>query len=561
MHVQGRRRWTWLASVGALVAGVALIAAGCGGGGSSSKSSGGTGASGGNKTAQTGRTFASFRMTWDAPDYFDPALSYTVAGWQIMWNVYLGLMGYKHVSGPEGSTLVPYLAQDMPKVSSDGKTYTFTLRPNLKYSNGKPVKASDFRYSVERDYKVNSPGVGFFSSIQGADAFGKNPKSGHITGIVTDDAKRTITIKLVHPEGDMLNILATEFTAFVPTGTPLSDQSTKGLPATGPYMITSYKPNRGFALARNPNFTAIPNVPKGNPDKVTATIIVDPAAALQSVLGGKSDYDMIIIPTDRLQEVESKYKDQLELYTPANTYYMALNNRLPPFNKLEVRQAVNYAIDRNAMVQLLGGLAKPTENILPPTYPSYKKIDTYQHDMAKAQQLVDKSGTKGQSITIYGHTTAPSAQIVTYVAGVLTKLGYKVKQKILSHGVYFTTIGNQATKAQIMYANWYQDYPNPIDWLDVLFNGNRITQTHNNNYSNSDFSDVNAMIEKLKQEPLNDQTNAQWAKVDNLLIAKYATAAPYLNRVATDFFSKKIDLSCYQNHVLNQFDFSTICMK
>jgi ABC-type oligopeptide transport system substrate-binding subunit len=144
---------------------------------------------------------------------------------------------------------------------------------------------------------------------------------------------------------------------------------------------------------------------------------------------------------------------------------------------------------------------------------------------------------------------------------VLTKLGYKVKQKILSHGVYFTTIGNQATKAQIMYANWYQDYPNPIDWLDVLFNGNRITPTHNNNYSNADFPEVNSMIEKLKQEPLNDQTNAQWAKVDNLLIAKHAAAAPYLNRVATDFFSKQVDLGCYINHVLNQFDFSTICMK
>src|SRR5918912_312512 len=169
-------------------------------------------------------------MTWDAPDYFDPALSYTVAGWQIMWNVYLGLMGYKHVAGPEGSTLVPYLAQDMPKVSSDGKTYTFTLRPNLKYS-------------IERDYKVNSPGVGFFSAIQGADAFSKNPKSGHISGIVTDDAKRTITIKLVHPEGDMLNILATEFAAFVPSTTPATDQSTKGIPATGPYEITAYKPN------------------------------------------------------------------------------------------------------------------------------------------------------------------------------------------------------------------------------------------------------------------------------------------------------------------------------
>jgi len=326
-------------------------------------------------------------------------------------------------------------------------------------------------------------------------------------------------------------------------------------------MITSYKPNRGFTVVRNPQFKALPDVPKGNPDKLVANIITDPAAALTSILTGKSDYDMIILPTDRLNEVETKYKDQLELYTPANTYYIAMNNRVAPFNNIKVRKAVNFAIDRNAMVQLFGGLGKPTENIMPPTYPSYKKIDVYPHDLAKAKQLVNQSGTKGQTITVWGHNTAPSQPVMNYVASVLNKLGYKTKLKILDHGVYFTTIGNQANKPQIMYANWYQDYPHPSDWLDVLFNGKRITKTHNNNYSNSDFPDTNALIDKLNQEPLNASTNAQWAKVDNLLIAKYATAAPYLNRVGTDFFSPQIDLGCYVNHVLNQFDFAVICKK
>ncbi len=557
--VEVRRKWTWLASVGALVAGVSLIAAGCGGGGNNS--AGGTTSSSSSTPSSSGKSFPVFNVTWDAPDYFDPALSYTVAGWQIMWNVYLGLMGYKHVAGPDGATLVPYLAQDMPDVSSDGKTYKFTLRSNLKYSDGTPVKASDFKYSIERDYKVNSPGVGFFSVIQGADAFAANPKSGHIGGIVTDDQARTITIKLTQPRSDFLNILATEFAAFVPSGTPASDQSTKGIPSTGPYMISSYKPNRSFNLVRNPQFKGIPNVPRGNPDKVAGKIITDLSAALQSVLGGKSDYDMLTLPTDRLNEVETKYKNQLELYTPANTFYIAMNNRVAPFNNIKVRKAVNYAIDRKAMVQLFGGLAKPTENLLPPTYPQYKKISAYPHDFAKAQQLVNQSGTKGQTITVWGHNTAPSQPVMNYVASVLTKLGYKTKLKILDHGVYFTTIGNQSNKPQIMYANWYQDYPHPSDWLDVLFNGKRITKTHNNNYSNADFPDTNRLIDKLNQQPLNAKTNAEWAKVDNLLVVKYATAAPYVNRVGTDFFGSQIDLGCYVNHVLNQFDFSIICKK
>ena len=86
-----------------------------------------------------------------------------------MWNVYLPLLGYKHVNGPDGATLVPYLAQALPTVSSDGKTYTLTLREGLKYSDGTPVKASDFPATIERDFKIDSPGVGFFSNIVGAD--------------------------------------------------------------------------------------------------------------------------------------------------------------------------------------------------------------------------------------------------------------------------------------------------------------------------------------------------------------------------------------------------------
>src|SRR5207244_11327118 len=102
----------------------------------------------------------------------------------------------------DGATIVPYLAQDLPKVSADGKTYTLILRKGLKYSDGTPVKASDFKATIERDYKIDSPGVGFFGNIVGADTFSKNPKSGHISGITANDSTGKITIHLVQPQGD-----------------------------------------------------------------------------------------------------------------------------------------------------------------------------------------------------------------------------------------------------------------------------------------------------------------------------------------------------------------------
>jgi peptide/nickel transport system substrate-binding protein len=298
--VTKRSRLTRFVGVLALLTALAFLA-GCGGGGNKSSS-------GSNAGKNSGKTYPVLRVVWDAPDYMDPQLYYTVAAYQIDNYVWSGLLGYKHAAGPEGAQLVPYLAESMPTISADGKDLKFKLRANLKYSNGQPVKASDFRYSIERAYKVDSPGVGFFSAITGADKFGQT-KKGHISGIITNDSARTIELKLDHAEGDILYILALEFAHVVPSGTPASDQSTHPIPATGPYMIQSFAPNRGFTLVRNPNFNnQIPTEPTGNPDKVIGKIITDPVAAYQQVISGKSDYDFQIVPNDRLPEAQSKDK-------------------------------------------------------------------------------------------------------------------------------------------------------------------------------------------------------------------------------------------------------------
>jgi len=553
---------TRIVGVLALISALAFLA-GCGGGGNKSSSGNNAGSS---SNSSSGKTYPLLRVVWDAPDYMDPQLYYTVAAYQIDNYVWSGLLGYKHVAGPEGAQLVPYLAQSMPKISADGKDLKFTLRPNLHYSNGKPVKASDFKYSIERAFKMDSPGVGFFSSIAGVSGANgyATTKKGHISGISTNDANRTIEIKLDHPEGDILYILALEFAHVVPTGTPASDQSTHPIPATGPYMIQSYQPNRGFTLVRNPHFNnQIPTEPTGNPDKVVGTIITDPVAAYQRVVSGKTDYDFQTVPNDRLPEAQSKYKDQLRIYTNANTYYYALNNALPPFNNINARKAVQMAVDPQAIISgVYGGLGRATQNFLPPGYPQYKKINAWHFDLAKAKQLVQQSGTAGQKVDVYGPNEDPSKSSTEYLAGQLAKIGYKPKLHLLSHSVYFQTIGNQATKAQAMFTDWFQDYPHPLDWFDTLLNGNRITKVHNNNVGNVNVPSVNQEIDALKKiTTLTPEVNNRWAKVDSDLMAKYATTVPYMNRSQTDFFGPNIDMSCYTFSVVLYWDWGLSCMK
>jgi peptide/nickel transport system substrate-binding protein len=552
-----RSKWT-VAAIVVLTAALALVASASGGRSNATTS--------GAAKAGNSKTFANFRIAYDTGiDFLDPALSYTVQGWSIMWNVYLPLLGYRHVNGPAGATLVPYLAKSMPVVSNGGKTYTLTLRSGLEYSDGTPIKASDFKKTIERDFLVDSPGVGFFGNIVGAAKFGST-KKGSISGISTDDVTGKITIHLTAPEGDFEYILATTFAAPVPPNTPDKDQSTTPAPSSGPYMIQSYTPNKQVIVVRNPDFKASMfggNVPAGNPDKMTIDIIGDPGVALNRTLNGQDDYDFQQPPTDRLTEIQSKYPNQIKVYTPANTFYFFMNNRVAPFNNVKVRQAVNYAINRKAMVRIQGGLASPTENILPPTYPSYKKLNLYPYNLAKAKAMIKAAGAVGTKVTVWtdDNETRRAPEMGQYMTSVLNSIGLKASLKKINASVYWTTVGNQATKAQIGFADWFQDYPHPLDWFDVLLNGDRITQTHNNNYANFNDPSVNKEIAALKRAPeMTPSVVRRWTALEKKIMQE-APWAPYLNVQYIDTFNSDIDLSCYVNHVLYEFDFATICKK
>jgi peptide/nickel transport system substrate-binding protein len=511
-----------------------------------------------------GKTFPVFRVAIDSGiDYLDPGLSYTTEGWSVLWNVYLPLLGYKHVNGSDGATIVPYLARALPTISADGKTYTLWLRKGLKYSNGAPVKASDFKATIERDYEVDSTGGGFFDNIVGAAQYGK-AKKGSISGIETDDATGRITIHLLAPQGDFENILATEFAAPVPASAPANDTSTRPLPSTGPYMIRSYSPNRQIVEVRNPHFDAraLRNVPSGNPDRIVWDVVGDDAASLDRVIAGQDDWNGYhAIPARRVASVLRRYHAQLRTYLQPATYYFFMNTAVKPFTSLLVRQAVNYAIDRNALVAIYGSLASATENILPPGDPQYRRHDFYPHDLAKARRLVARSGFKGSHVIVWTHQLGPDALASEYLVRVLHAIGFRARISVVNSAVYWTTIGNRSMKAQIGFADWMQDYPHPLGWFDVLLNGDRITPSHNSDYANFDDPAVNAEIEALRRQPhLTKAVNRRWAELD-AEVMEQAPWAPFLNRRFVDFFARKVDLGCYVNQVVYGFDYATICMK
>ena len=553
--------------VAAVAAAFALVVSGCGSGGGG----GGAGATT-VKSATAGKTFALLKIVQGTPDYLDPGLSYLLASWEVFQDVYLGLVVKAHVSCQTSNctTILPGLATTTGTVTNGGKDYKFTLRKGVEYSNGEPVKASDFKATIIRDFRLNSPGIGFFSNIVGTDSCEKNPtKCASISGIVTDDSAGTVQITLKHSQSDFLYVLSIPFTAVVPASTPQKDTENPPPAADGPYYFASYAPSKQFVMKRNPNWKKgeIPAVPDGNPDKVVATLTNDQAQSAQLVASGHEMWDGNLLPTDRLAYYKGHYGKQINFFTVPSTYYFFMNERLAPFNNLKARQAVNYAIDRQALVNLAGGLGVPTWNFLPPSYPQYKKITPtpYPYDLSKAKQLVKQSGTQGMKVTVYTISDAATPKATgEYLQGQLQKIGWDAQIRELAGANYFTIIGNQGTKAQIGFTNWFEDYPYPTDWFNILQNGENITQVHNNNYGNVNFPSINQQIDHYGHLPpsqaLGQSTDAGWAKIDHDLMVKYASTAPFYNGILTSFFSSKMALPCdvFDD---NQDDIAQFCLK
>jgi peptide/nickel transport system substrate-binding protein len=504
-----------------------------------------------------------------SPDYMDPALSYTQEGWLMLWTAYTPLLTYKHEEGEPGSELIPGLAKAMPDISSDGKTYKLQLRDGLKYSDGTPVKASDFEHTIQRVLNLESGGSAFYLPIVGAEDYVKNGKAdADIPGIVTNDKTGEITIKLTHRVGSFSNVLAMDFAGLVPSSTPFKNMTTNPPPGVGPYVVTSSVPNREVVLKKNPDFASfnIPGIPTGKVDEVDMKIVKNQHQQVEDAIDNKVDYVNDPPPADLIREVKDKAGDRYAPYVTNSTYYVFLNTRVAPFDNEQVRQAVNYAIDKRALQRIFGGLLAPSCNFLPPGMKGYQKIDpcpygdpTQAPDVEKAKQMIKDAGATGAQVTVWGDDEDPSKPVAEYVASVMNDIGLKATPKIVEGSVYFQTIGNQKTKAQAGFADWFQDFPHPANFM-FLINGASIQNTNNQNFGNTDDPEINKLIDDADANPDLDAVAGEYAKADRLAV-EHGYIAPYGNRELTKLVSDKIDFNSVIAQPVYNVDLTQIAFK
>jgi peptide/nickel transport system substrate-binding protein len=521
------------AALGLAIAASALVllVVGCGGSGEQ-----------GVPTASTlNVTYAAF------PDSLDPSLSYSLEGWSAMWETYIPLLTYVHADGAAGTKVIPGLARALPKITDGGHTYTLFLRPGLKYSDGTPVRASDFRSTIERVIAMNSPATPFYTDIVGAEGFAKT-KVGSITGIDTDDKSGRIVIHLVEPRSTFTNELAMLFAAPLPADTPRKDLSGDPPPGTGPYEIVSSKPGRDWDYKRNPewaktNGPQLPQIPAGSYDAIDVEVIANPETAVNDVIDGKLDWMQEPPPPDRYAELQERYEGSQLLVSPQiDVYYFWMNVNKAPFDDVRVRRAVNYAIDPAALERIYASQMRPTQQVLPAAMPGHQTIHPYPHDMKKARELIAAADPKELDVTVFGNDYGPNKQAAEYYEGVLKELGFHPTLKLVSAANYTTVIGNESTASlDTGWATWYMDYPHPNDYFQPQLSGESIAPTASSNYSRFDDPAINRQIAKLGREPLGPSQEAAYARLDREVM-RQAPWAPFGSVPITTFVSSAIDL-------------------
>ena len=337
-----------LPSLAAAVLGAGLLV----GASFASSAGGGAPARAGSGEAKRGGTLRVNLSTTDF-EYVDPALAYDAYGWGVLYMTNLMLLNYPDKPAPEGSRLVPDAAVGFPRVSRDGKTYTFTIKNGLQFSDGSAVTAAAFKRAFERaaDPKQASPAIAFMHDVVGADARNEG-KAGSVTGISAKG--QTLSIRLTQANPTFLAEIAMPFFAAVKPSMAVDPHGLNVYPSAGPYKIVSRSVGSQLVLERNTFYKG--NRP-ANADRILITTNTDENQSLLQVRAGQVDYDEFGLPPTAHDDLSRQYgvmkggNGRYFVNTGINTTYLALNTSRAALGKVNLRKAVNFAIDRPAMLE------------------------------------------------------------------------------------------------------------------------------------------------------------------------------------------------------------------
>jgi ABC-type oligopeptide transport system substrate-binding subunit len=487
-------------------------------------------------------------MTTDV-DYLDPQLSYYGETWKLEATTACKLMNFPDKEGAAGAVATPEVSAGLPLVSKDGKTYTFTIKPGFRFSNGKPVTAQSFVDAFNRfaNPRMQSTGVQFLDIVRGAKAV-IDGEARTISGVRARGNKFVVQLTKASP--DLLARVAMPFMQAIDStlARQIDANGINQYASCGPYYFASRTPGRSITLKRNPYY-------KGgraaNADTIQVNIGNDVAVEFQNVEKGTTDYASGGIPATEWKNLVAKYglnkKDgRVHVRSQLDVRYVALNHARPLFrNNPGLAKAVNWAVDRQAFSAQGGYLyGKRTGQILPPGMLGYKPQGLYPlrvtaNTIKQAKKLAEGNLRGGKAVLWSSNAgTAPlQAQLIQYN---LKQIGLDAEIRLLPRAQQFTNAGNPKTADfDMTIERWGADYADPYDFVNVLLDGNQITQPQHNNYAYFDVAKFNkqmtaaSLLTGLRR-------GTAYAALDGALMRENPPWAPLVNSNDRIFLSSRV---------------------
>lgn len=429
------------------------------------------------------------------PTTLDPALIVDVTGGLISAKIFNGL-----VRLDKDMKIIPDVAEGWT-VSPDGLTYRFILKKGVRFSNGREVKARDFKYSFERvlNRETRSPNTWVLERIEGARDFMKG-LDGEVRGIkIVDDY--TLVIKLDRPFSPFLYLLTMTAAYVVPEeevkrfGPDFSSHPV----GTGPFILKRWLPNRELVLIRRDDYFAEKAVIKG----IVYRIIPEDLTAITEFELG--NIDVLSLPASEYRRFSENplWKGQIRSLEGINTYYVGMNCSRKPFDNPALRRAINLAIDREKILSTYyEGRGRLARGPVPDNLRRWRPPEAIGYDPEKAREMIEKEGLKGLTINFYVTADQEVVDIAEIIQSYLMKVGLNVRIKQLEWSAFKEAVNKG--EPDMFWLSWWADYPDPENFLFPLFHSSNMGPAGNRTRY------FNERVDRLIELAAHSRDEARW---------------------------------------------------
>jgi peptide/nickel transport system substrate-binding protein len=480
---------------------------------------------------------------YEDPGTIEPGTTISQQAVQLMSATQLTLVAYREDRGPgTGRQIIPYGAQ-LPTLSDDGKTYTFQIRPGLRFSDGSPVTAHNFLAGFERvlDPKMSGQAAWGFAYVEGAPAFIQG-QADHVSG-VRAPTKDRLVFHLAEAEPGFLSRLTRPLVSAMPLRLPVRPGGIDApLQSAGPYYVQEYVTGRTLRLVRNPYWK--PSTLLSRPAKVKEIDYLLWATATDAVTAvrrGEADvatvHDPTLLNPDLIRDLRSQYRvNRRRFWVRPKNYrgHLVFNTRHPPFDDATLRRAASFALNRRQLLRKTGPLAgRVTDQLLPPISPGFRDWNLYpsRPDLPRATRLA-RGALRGKDATLIVGSTGSGPEVGNEITSDLARLGLLVEVVPKAPSVLREYLRNNPDKWDLatLYTSPYR--VDPIVFINYGLEGDHYDQTGRGAercaciYNFSGFDDPKWVSRMVRTDSLRHGRLKAYARLDRDLMRGPVPIAP-----------------------------------